>query len=231
MSAHDDMDRVEQLLRSAPAPAAVPPGLIDVAREAALGGPERRTVVAVSRPRVPRLRLARFSAGVAVMAAAAAAALIIGVGGRGPSFDSQGTLSLAGPAGAAATVDFGSATQGTRPMLLKIHDLRPAPSGSYYEMWFNVGGDKVSAVTFNTGCERSRDGSHGHLLEHALGLLLGHAGEGRRRRRRPRRPALDLARNGSGRGGAADILRPSRGYSSVGRAPGSHPGGQRFESA
>jgi Anti-sigma-K factor rskA, C-terminal len=150
MSAHDDMDRVEQLLRSAPAPAAVPPGLIDVAREAALGGPERRTVVAVSRPRVPRLRLARFSAGVAVMAAAAAAALIIGVGGRGPSFDSQGTLSLAGPAGAAATVDFGSATQGTRPMLLKIHDLRPAPSGSYYEMWFNVGGDKVSAVTFNT---------------------------------------------------------------------------------
>jgi hypothetical protein len=150
MSAHDDMDRLEQLLRSAPAPAAVPSGLIDVAREAALGGPERRTVVAVSRPRVPRLRLARFSAGVAVMAAAAAAALIIGVGGRGPSFDSQGTLSLAGPAGAAATVDFGSATQGTRPMLLKIHDLRPAPSGSYYEMWFNVGGDKVSAVTFNT---------------------------------------------------------------------------------
>jgi Anti-sigma-K factor rskA, C-terminal len=150
MSAHDDMDRLEQLLRSAPAPAAVPSGLIDVAREAALGGPDRRTVVAVSRPRVPRLRLARFSAGVAVMAAAAAAALIIGVGGRGPSFDSQGTLSLAGPAGAAATVDFGSATQGTRPMLLKIHDLRPAPSGSYYEMWFNVGGDKVSAVTFNT---------------------------------------------------------------------------------
>jgi hypothetical protein len=150
MSAHDDMDRIEQLLRSAPVPAAVPPGLIDVAREAALGGPERRTVVAVSRPRVPRVRLARFSAGVAVMAAAAAAALIIGVGGRAPSFDSQGTLSLAGPAGAAATVDFGSATQGTRPMLLKIHDLRPAPSGSYYEMWFNVGGDKVSAVTFNT---------------------------------------------------------------------------------
>jgi anti-sigma-K factor RskA len=155
MSAHEDMDRVDHLLRSAPAPAAVPPGLIDVAREAALGGPERRTVVAVSRPRVPRprvprLRLARFSAGVAVMAAAAAAALIIGVGGRGPSFDSQGTLALAGPAGAAATVDFGSAAQGTRPMLLKIHDLRPAPSGSYYEMWFNVAGDKVSAVTFNT---------------------------------------------------------------------------------
>ena len=47
MSAHDDIDRVEQLLRSAPAPASVPPGLIDVAREAALGGGERRTVVAV----------------------------------------------------------------------------------------------------------------------------------------------------------------------------------------
>jgi hypothetical protein len=150
MSAHDDIERVEQLLRSAPAPTSVPPGLIDVAREAALGGGERRTIVAVSRPRVPRLRLARLSAGVAVMAAAAAAALVIGVGGRGPSFDSQATLALAGPAGADATVDFGSVDKGTRPMLLKIHDLKPAPAGSYYEMWFNVGGDKVSAVTFNT---------------------------------------------------------------------------------
>ena len=148
MSAHDDIERVEQLLRSAPAPASVPPGLIDVAREAALG--ERRTVVAAARPRIPRLRLARLSAGIAVMAAAAAAALVIGVGGRGSSFDSQSTLALAGPAGASATVDFGSVDQGTRSMLLKIHDLRPAPPGSYYEMWFNVGGDKVSAVTFNT---------------------------------------------------------------------------------
>ena len=150
MSAHDGIDRVEQLLRSAPAPTSVPPGLIDVAREAALGGGERRTVIAVARPRVPRLRFARLAAGVAVMAAAAAAALVIGVGGRGPSFDSHATLALAGPAGAAATVDFGSVDKGTRPMLLKIHDLRPAPTGSYYEMWFNVGGDKVSAVTFNT---------------------------------------------------------------------------------
>src|SRR4249920_3424318 len=122
MSAHDDIDRVEQLLRSAPAPTPVPPGLIDVAREAALGGGERRTVVAAVRPRVPRvprLRLARLSAGVAVMAA--------------------------------ATVDFGRADQGTRPMLVKIDHLRPAPAGSYYEMWFQVSGDKVSAVTFNTG--------------------------------------------------------------------------------
>ena len=103
MSAHDDIDRVEQLLRSAPAPASVPPGLIDVAREAALGGGERRTVVAATRPRVPRmprLRLARLAAGVAVMAAAAAAALVIGVGGRGAPFDAQTTLALAGPTGA-----------------------------------------------------------------------------------------------------------------------------------
>ena len=154
MSAHDDIDRVEQLLRSAPAPTPVPPGLIDVAREAALGGGERRTVVAASRarvPRVPRLRLARLSAGVAVMAAAAAAALVIGVGGRGTPFDAQTTIALAGPAGASATVDFGRADQGTRPMLVKIDHLRPAPAGFYYEMWFQVPGDKVSAVTFNTG--------------------------------------------------------------------------------
>ena len=151
MSAPDDLDRVEQLLRAAPAPTAVPSGLIDVAREAALGGVPRRAVVAAARrPQVPRLRLARFAAGVAVMAAAAAAALVIGVGGRETPFDAQTTLALAGPTGASASVDFGSADEGTRPMLVKIHDLRPAPAGSYYEMWFNVGGDKVSAVTFNT---------------------------------------------------------------------------------
>ena len=153
MSAHDDIDRVEQLLRSAPPPASVPPGLIDVAREAALGGGERRTVVSATRtrvPRMPRLRLARLAAGVAVMAAAAAAALVIGVGGRGAPFDAQTTVALAGPTGASATVDFGNADQGTRPMLVKIHDLRPAPAGSYYEMWFQVSGEKVSAVTFNT---------------------------------------------------------------------------------
>jgi Anti-sigma-K factor rskA, C-terminal len=151
MSAHDDLDRVEQLLRAAPAPTAVPSGLIDVAREAALGGVPRRAVVAAARRRqVPRLRLARFAAGVAVMAAAAAAALVIGVGGRETPFDSQTTLALAGPTGASASVDFGSADEGTRPMLVKIHDLRPAPAGSYYEMWFRVSGEKVSAVTFNT---------------------------------------------------------------------------------
>jgi Anti-sigma-K factor rskA, C-terminal len=151
MSGHDDLDRVEQLLRSAPAPTPVPSGLVGVAREAALGGGERRAVVSVRRPRVPRLRLVRLTAGVAVMAAAAAAALVIGVGGRGSPFDAQTTLALAGPAGASATVDFGRAHQGTRPMLVKVHDLRPAPAGSYYEMWFQVSGEKVSAVTFNTG--------------------------------------------------------------------------------
>ncbi|MGH3140289.1 MAG: anti-sigma factor domain-containing protein [Gaiellales bacterium] len=151
MSDHDDLDRVEQLLRSAPAPTTVPSGLIDVAREAALGGVERQAVVHASRrPRVPRIRLIRFSAGVAVMAAAAAAALVIGVGGRGTPFDAQTTLALAGPTGASARVDFGTASQGTRPMLVKVHGLGPAPSGSYYEMWFRVSGEKVSAVTFNT---------------------------------------------------------------------------------
>jgi hypothetical protein len=154
MSGHDDLERVEQLLRSTPVPAPVPPGLVDVAREAALGGGQRRVaVVTVARPRVPRvprLRLARFAAGVTVMAAAAAAALVIGVGGRGTPFDAQTSLALAGPGGAAASVDFGGVDQGTRPMLVKIHDLRPAPAGSYYEMWFQVSGEKVSAVTFNT---------------------------------------------------------------------------------
>ncbi|HET7170278.1 MAG TPA: anti-sigma factor [Gaiellales bacterium] len=151
MSANDEFDRVEQLLRSAPAPAPVPPGLVDVAREAALGGAgaERRPIVSVARRRVPRLRMGRLTAGVAVMAAAAAAALLIGVGGP-DTFSPERTIALAGPTGASATVDFGSSENGTRPMLVKIHDLRPAGPGWYYEMWFRVSGDDVSAVTFNT---------------------------------------------------------------------------------
>jgi hypothetical protein len=152
MSANDEFERVEQLLRSAPAPASVPSGMIDVAREAALGGTgaQRRSVVSVARPRVPRLRLGRLTAGVAVMAAAAAAALVIGVGGNGSPFDAQTTIALAGPDQASATVDFGAAKQGTRPMLVKIHNLHPAGPGWYYEMWFKVSDDEVSAVTFNT---------------------------------------------------------------------------------
>jgi hypothetical protein len=153
MSAHDEFGRVEQVLRSVPAPAAVPSGLADVAREAALGRPggrERRPDVTIVRARMPRFGFARLAAGVAVMAAAAAAALVIGVGGRGTPFDAQTSLALAGPTGATATVDFGPANDGTRPMLVKIHDLRPAGDGWYYEMWFQVSGDEVSAVTFNT---------------------------------------------------------------------------------
>ncbi|HEY7259132.1 MAG TPA: hypothetical protein VH459_08680 [Gaiellales bacterium] len=151
----DELERVEQILRSVPAPTAVPSGLADVAREAALGGPgptSRRPEVTIARvrPRMPRFGLARVSAGVAVMAAAAAAALVIGVGGRGSPFDAQTTLALAGPTGATASVDFGPANEGTRPMLVKIHNLRPAGKGWYYEMWFQVAGDEVSAVTFNT---------------------------------------------------------------------------------
>jgi Anti-sigma-K factor rskA len=153
MSAHDEFDRIEQLLRSVPPPTDVPTGLAGVAREAALGGPgarDRLPEVTMVRPRLPRFRFARFAAGVAVMAAAAAAALVIGVGGQGSPFDAKTTVALAGPTGATATVDFGASNQGTRPMLVKIHNLRHAGAGWYYEMWFQVSGDEVSAVTFNT---------------------------------------------------------------------------------
>jgi Anti-sigma-K factor rskA, C-terminal len=151
VSANDEFDRVEQLLRSVPAPPPVPPGLAGVAREAALGGTgrERRPAVSIARSRVPRLRLGRLAAGVAVMAAAVAAALVIGVGGDN-SFDATSSIALAGPTGASATVDFGASRDGTRPMLVKVHDLRPAGPGWYYEMWFKVSNDEVSAVTFNT---------------------------------------------------------------------------------
>src|SRR6476661_3550353 len=98
----------------------------------------------------PARRRSAASSGGLLSVLLAAAALVIGVGGRGAPFDAQTTLALAGPTGASASVDFGNANQGTRPMLVKIHGLRPAPSGSYYEMWFRVSGEKVSAVTFNT---------------------------------------------------------------------------------
>jgi hypothetical protein len=150
MSGFDELDRVERLLSSTPPPAPVPPAVADAARQAALGSGQDRIVVTAQGVRLPRPRWGRLVPAVAVMASAAAAALVIGVGGRGSGIDVQRSISLAGPGGANATVELGSPADGSRPVLVRVHDLRPAPAGFYYEMWFQVGDERVSAVTFNT---------------------------------------------------------------------------------
>ena len=143
-----DLERIERMLREAPAPVDVPDGLEAVARRAALGDRPAPVRAVRSRPRWP---FGRLLPAAAVMAAAAAATLLIGVGGRTPPFAVSSSLAMTGPAGASATVDFGPAGGGTRPILLHVRGLAPAPAGRYYEMWMRVGTDAVSVATFNTG--------------------------------------------------------------------------------
>lgn len=146
-----DIDRIERMLRDVPAPVDVPEGLEAVARRAAVG--DRAGEPAVVRPlRRPRWRIGRLVPAAAVMAAAAAATLVIGVGGRTEPepFPFQSSLAMSGPNGAGATVDFGAASGGTRPLVLRVHGLAPAPAGKYYELWMRVSSDSVSVLTFNT---------------------------------------------------------------------------------
>ena len=222
-----EFGHVERMLQRTPAPEFLPATLAPAARRAALGEPP-------SVARAPRAwrwpAWWRVASVAAALGAAVAVAVVLAVGGRG-GFQTQYSLTLTGPHGATAVVDFGQASKGVRPMVVHIHGLPPAGAAHYYEMWFRTGGnDNVSAVTFDTAARRPGNVPRGHPRRDELAQLLGDA-RGDRRPRDARDGALHLALRPCGsRPDPGAILSPSRGYSSVGRAPGSHPGGQGFES-
>jgi Anti-sigma-K factor rskA len=142
-----EFGHVERMLRRTPAPEFLPATLAPAARRAALGE-------APSVARAPRVRRWpawwRVASVAAAFGAAVAVAVVLAVGGRG-GFSAQYSLTLTGPHGATAVVDFGQASHGVRPMVVHIHGLHPAGAAHYYEMWFRTGGhDNVSAVTFDT---------------------------------------------------------------------------------
>jgi hypothetical protein len=148
VSDDSDLERVERMLQRTPAPEFVPATAAAVARRAALG----EAAPVIRAPRVWRWpawwRVASVSA---AFGAALAVAVVLAVGGRGGGFATQYALSLSGPHGATAEVDFGHASNGVRQMVVHVHGLPPAGAGRYYEMWFRTGGnDNVSAVTFDT---------------------------------------------------------------------------------
>ncbi len=148
MSDDMDLERVERMLQRTPAPEFVPATAAAAARRAALGEPG-----AVTRaPRRWRLPVWwRVASTAAAFGAAAAVAVVLALAGRGGGLATQYSLSLSGPHGATAEVDFGRASNGVRPMVVHIHGLPPAGAGRYYEMWFRTAGnDNVSAVTFDT---------------------------------------------------------------------------------
>jgi hypothetical protein len=143
-----EFGHVERMLRRTPAPEALPASLEPAARRAALGEPP-------SVARAPRAwrwpAWWRVASAAAVLGAAVAVAVVLAVGSRGGGFDTQYKLSLSGPHGATAVVDFGYTSHGVRPMIVRVHGLPPAGKAHYYEMWFRTGGDNnVSAVTFDT---------------------------------------------------------------------------------
>lgn len=148
MSDEPELERVERMLRRAPAPEAVPPAAAMAARNAALGPPAQ--VIRVSRTRHWPAWW-RVASGAAVFGAAAAAALVIAFSNGGGGFATQFSVALHGHKGATAEVDFGRPNDGVRQMRVTTQGLPPAGAGHYYEMWFRTpGGENVSAVTFNT---------------------------------------------------------------------------------
>jgi anti-sigma-K factor RskA len=149
MSDESDLARVDRMLARTPAPESVPAAFASAARRAALGEPDAvATRAATRRWRWPAWW--RVASAAAALGAAVAIAVVLAVGGH-DGFSTQTSIALSGPHGATAEVDFGSVSNGVRPMLVHVKGLHPAGAGHYYEMWFRTpAGEKVSAVTFDT---------------------------------------------------------------------------------
>lgn len=143
-----DLSRVERMLERTPAPETVPERLAATARREALDEPVVRAA-ATRRWRWPAWW--RMASAAAALGAAVAVGVTIAVSSHGGGFATERSISLSGPHGATAVVDFGFAKDGVRPMVVHIKGLPHAGPGHYYEMWFKTGGiDNVSAVTFDT---------------------------------------------------------------------------------
>ena len=206
------------------APPEPPAGYREIAREAALGGGGRGP------PRSSASTATACAGGwcarrsrIVVIAASTIAALVIGVGGN--QMPVVRTVDMSATSGATASIDFGEADGAVRPVVVKVSHLPPAGNGHYYQLWMSEDGENMPVAAFNTESDGSvtakatmpADMGWDQLLDHAR---LDRRPERRERHRRPPEPSPGSLYTGS-----------PRGYSSVGRAPGSHPGGQRFESA
>jgi hypothetical protein len=147
-----DLTRVERMLERTPAPEAVPETFAATARREALGGPvvEARAARRWQWPAWWRMASAAVALGAAV-----AVAVTIAVSSHGGGLQTQYSVSLSGPHGATAVVDFSYPKDGVRQMVMHIKGLPPAGRGHYYEMWFrpSPGAENVSAVTFDTATD------------------------------------------------------------------------------
>ncbi len=157
MSDELDFTRVEDLLRSVPAPADPPARYAQVAKEAALG--QDQPGLAGSLRRAPRARPRRgwFALGGALVGALAATlAIAVFSGGSSPMKVESSVPLVSGSstfALASGSLDLGAPDGAMRPAVLKVSDLPPAPKGEYYEMWFSDGDDKVGMMAFNTAAD------------------------------------------------------------------------------
>lgn len=163
MTDERDLSEIERLLRSTPAPVDVPADFESAARAAALEpgpGPVVRGPAA-RRARGWQWGRGRLLPAIGVLVGAAAASLLIGVGGRGNGISVQQSVALAavsgtpGVAGAHGVLQVGNADGSMRPVVFKVSDLKPAPAGRYYEMWFSSGAETVGMMAFNTGSDGS----------------------------------------------------------------------------
>jgi uncharacterized protein len=139
---------IEERLRDAGAPLDPPERLHALAREAALGS---RPVVMHTRTIHPRGRLGRFALAAAVLVASAAAVLVIGVGGNNPEILRTVTLTGSAP-NTGASIQFLKSDSAVRTVVVKLWGLKPAPKGSYYQVWMDPGGGvpTTALVAVNT---------------------------------------------------------------------------------
>jgi anti-sigma-K factor RskA len=143
-----DLARVERMLERTPAPESVPETFAATARREALS---RADVVAKAPRQWTWPAWWRIGGAAVALGAAAAVAITLAISTHG-GFSPQYSVSLSGPHGATAVVDFGYAKNGVREMVMHIKGLPPAGPGHYYEMWFKPapGTENVSAITFDT---------------------------------------------------------------------------------
>jgi hypothetical protein len=151
-----DLDGLERRLRTLPPLLAVPPDLVKRARQEGFAGP---ATPEHTRPRLRRLHgwpLRWPFAGIAIAATAAVAiALVIASAPGHTGFRRIATL--AGTGNASGYVAVGPAHGAVEPVMVSVSHLRPAPSTSYYEIWFQTGTQQIPSVVFNPDATGAAD--------------------------------------------------------------------------
>jgi hypothetical protein len=155
MNEHD-VDALERRLRGLPPLLSVPPDLVERAQREGFADPATPRHTRSRRHRLRGWSLRWRFAGVAVAATAAIAiALVLSSSPSHTGF--RRIAMLAGTGGASGYVAVGPAEGAVEPVTVSISHLPPAPTRSYYQVWFQTGAQQVPGVAFNSDAGGAAD--------------------------------------------------------------------------